>query len=98
MLSTSVQPRHSFEYRFRIPLREPAGLYWYHPHIHGFSAQQVSGGLSGALIIEGIERDSPDVLGLAERVLVIRDQDLLKPDAVAAANAAPPWWIAKETR
>ena len=58
---------------------------WYHPHSHGFSARQVSGGLSGALIVEGIERDRP---GLAEHVLVIRDQDLLKPDAVVAGNAA----------
>ena len=88
-LRTSVQPHQSFEYRFRIPEREPAGLYWYHPHIHGFSARQVSGGLSGALIVEGIERDTPDVLGLPERVLVIRDQDLLKPDATTAANASP---------
>jgi FtsP/CotA-like multicopper oxidase with cupredoxin domain len=89
VLKTSVQPHQSFEYRFRIPTREPPGLYWYHPHIHGFSAQQVSGGLSGALIVEGIERDSPDVRGLAERVLVIRDQDLLQPNAVTAGNAAP---------
>ncbi len=89
VLKTSVQPQQSFEYRFRIPLRQPAGLYWYHPHIHGFSARQVSGGLSGAMIVEGIERDSPDVRGLAERVLVIRDQDLLQPNAITSANAAP---------
>lgn len=88
-LKTSVQPHQSFEYRFRIPDREPAGLYWYHPHIHGFSARQVSGGLSGALIVEGIERDAPDVRGLPERVLVIRDQDLLTPDATMAVNTAP---------
>jgi len=31
-------------------------LYWYHPHIHGFSTKQVLGGASGALIVEGIER------------------------------------------
>jgi FtsP/CotA-like multicopper oxidase with cupredoxin domain len=89
VLTTSVQPHQSFEYRFRIPLHEPAGLYWYHPHIHGFSARQVSAGLSGALIVEGIERDSPDVRGLAERVLVIRDQDLINPNAVTSGNTAP---------
>jgi FtsP/CotA-like multicopper oxidase with cupredoxin domain len=57
------------------------GLYWYHPHIHGFSKAEVLGGASGALIIEGIERVDPAVAGLPERVLVIRDQDLLNPDA-----------------
>jgi FtsP/CotA-like multicopper oxidase with cupredoxin domain len=82
VLKTSIQPGDpAFEYRFRIPENEPPGLYWYHPHIHGFSSRQVMGGASGALIIEGIERAVPQVAGLPERVLVIRDQDLLNPDA-----------------
>jgi len=70
-----------FEYRFRIPAHEPPGLYWYHPHIHGFTTAQVLGGASGALIIEGIERANPALAGMAQRVLVIRDQNLLHPDA-----------------
>jgi FtsP/CotA-like multicopper oxidase with cupredoxin domain len=82
VMKTSIQPDDPpFEYRFRIPADEPPGLYWYHPHIHGFSKVQVLGGASGALIIEGVERANPDVAGLPERVLVIRDQDLLNPDA-----------------
>ena len=82
VLKTFVQPGDPpFEYRFRIPDDEPPGLYWYHPHVHGFSSPQVLGGASGALIIEGIERAVPEVAGLPERVLVIRDQDLLNPDA-----------------
>src|SRR5580658_1961018 len=82
VLKTSIQPGDPpFEYRFRIPENEPPGLYWYHPHIHGFSSRQVMGGASGALIIEGIERAVPQVAGLPERVLVIRDQDLLNPKA-----------------
>lgn len=70
-----------FEYRFRIPANEPPGLYWYHPHVHGFTKAQVIGGASGAIIIEGIERANKAVAGLPERVLVIRDQDLLNPNA-----------------
>jgi FtsP/CotA-like multicopper oxidase with cupredoxin domain len=82
VLATSIRPSDPpFEYRFRIPPGEPPGLYWYHPHIHGFSSQQVLGGASGALIIEGIERAVPELAGLPERILVIRDQDLLNPDA-----------------
>ena len=82
VLKTSIQPGDApFEYRFRIPPDEPPGLYWYHPHIHGFSTKQVLGGASGALIVEGIERAEPQAAGLPERVLVIRDQDLLNPDA-----------------
>jgi FtsP/CotA-like multicopper oxidase with cupredoxin domain len=82
VLKTSIQPDDPpFEYRFRIPDDEPPGLYWYHPHIHGFSKAQVLAGLSGAMIIEGIERANPELAGLPERVLVIRDQDLLNPSA-----------------
>src|ERR1700722_15412837 len=82
VLKTSIQPGDPpFEYRFRIPDNEPPGLYWYHPHIHGFSSRQVLGGASGALIIEGIEGAVREVAGLPERVLVIRDQNLLNPDA-----------------
>jgi FtsP/CotA-like multicopper oxidase with cupredoxin domain len=87
VLHTSIQPGDApFEYRFRIPENEPPGLYWYHPHIHGFTKVQVLGGASGALIVEGIERIDKAVAGLPERVLVIRDQDLLNP------NAPPSKW------
>lgn len=82
VLKTSIQPTDApFEYRFRIPQDEQPGLYWYHPHIHGFSSVEVSGGASGAMIIEGIEGANPDLAGLPERVLVIRDQALVNPDA-----------------
>jgi len=87
VLKTSVQAGDSpFEYRFQIPRNEPPGLYWYHPHIHGFSSKQVQGGASGAMIIEGIERAIPEVAGLPERVLVIRDQDLLNPTAAPSKS------------
>jgi FtsP/CotA-like multicopper oxidase with cupredoxin domain len=82
VLKTSIQPGDPpFEYRLRIPADEPPGLYWYHAHIHGYSKVELLGGASGALIVEGIERANPALAGLPERVLVIRDQDLLNPDA-----------------
>ena len=82
VLKTAINPSDApFEYRIRIPADQPPGLYWYHPHIHGFTNPQVLGGASGALIIEGIERANQEVAGLPERILVIRDQDLLNPDA-----------------
>lgn len=77
VIHTLVQPdTHGFEYQVKIPSSQPPGLYWYHPHPHGFSERQVLGGASGALIIEGIERVRPEVAGLPERVLVLRDQSL----------------------
>jgi FtsP/CotA-like multicopper oxidase with cupredoxin domain len=82
VLKTSIQPGDPpFQYRFRIPENEPPGLYWYHPHLHGFTKVQVLGGASGAIIVEGIERADKAVAGLPERVFVIRDQDLMHPQA-----------------
>jgi FtsP/CotA-like multicopper oxidase with cupredoxin domain len=87
VLHTTIQPGDApFEYRFQIPKDEPPGLYWYHPHVHGSTKAQVLGGASGALIIEGIERAKPALAGLRERVFVIRDQNLLNPDAAPSAD------------
>ena len=92
VLNTMIEPGAQFEYRFRIPAGEPPGLYWYHPHVHGYTKAQVLGGASGALIVEGIERANTMLAGMAERVLVIRDQDLVNPDAqpVQSGNGPPP--------
>jgi FtsP/CotA-like multicopper oxidase with cupredoxin domain len=87
VMKTSVQPGDApFEYRFRIPEDEPPGLYWYHPHIHGFTKNQLLGGESGALIVEGIERWKKAAAGLPERVFIIRDQDLMNPNAPPAKS------------
>jgi FtsP/CotA-like multicopper oxidase with cupredoxin domain len=93
VLKTMIQPSEpAFEYRFEVPPDQPPGLYWYHPHIHGFTSPQVLGGASGTLIVEGVERANPELAGLAERVLVIRDQDLVNPDAepVKTDSVPPP--------
>ena len=76
VLHTLIQPSGAFEYRVGIPKGQPPGLYWYHPHPHGFSEAQVLGGASGALIVEGIERAHPEVSGLPERILILRDQKI----------------------
>jgi FtsP/CotA-like multicopper oxidase with cupredoxin domain len=62
-----------FHYKTQIPANEPPGLYWYHPHAHGITQRQIMGGASGALIVQGIEKIKPEVAGLTERVLVMRD-------------------------
>ena len=92
VIHTLVNSGETFTYTLRIPDDEPPGLYWYHPHVHGFSKLQVLGGASGALIVEGIESANHLLAGLPERVFVIRDQDLLNPDArpVEGGPALPP--------
>jgi len=87
----------AFEYRFRIPVDEAPGLYWYHPHIHGATNVQVLGGASGAIIVEGIERANAEVAGLPERLLIIRDQELLNPDAAPVqTDSMPPPMVIRD--
>ncbi len=59
-----------FQYDTQIPPNDQFGMYWYHPHPHGFSAAQVYGGAAGALIINGSNQYTQ---GLPERILVIRN-------------------------
>lgn len=87
-LHVSISPSKTFVYRVRIPKNQPPGLYWYHPHPHGHSEEQVLGGASGALIVEGIAHANPLVAGLPERVLVIRDQKLRDQKLESSARAA----------
>jgi FtsP/CotA-like multicopper oxidase with cupredoxin domain len=76
VVHTLIQPGQSFDYNVQIPQNEPPGLYWYHPHPHGFSEGQVQGGATGALIVEGLQNVDPALAGLTERTFVIRDQVL----------------------
>ncbi len=73
-IRTLVNPGESFPYKVLFPADEPPGLYWYHPHVHGNAEAAVLGGASGLIVVEGIERFYPDLAGLPERVLVVRDQ------------------------
>ena len=59
----------TFQFNVQIPSNDSPGMYWYHPHPHGYSFSQVLGGASGALIIEG---SNPLTDGLTEHVLIIR--------------------------
>jgi FtsP/CotA-like multicopper oxidase with cupredoxin domain len=77
VVNTLIQPSTTpFRYQIQIPANEPPGLYWYHPHPHGFTTLQVNGGASGAIIVGGIEKIKPQVAGLTERVFIFRQQFL----------------------
>lgn len=65
----AVQPGESFDYDYQLPDDHPPGVYWYHPHHHGLVADQVFGGLYGAIVVE----DPEQLLVTRERVLVVSD-------------------------
>jgi suppressor of ftsI len=69
----AVPPGQSFDYEVKISPEQTPGLYWYHSHIHGSAERQVMGGLSGALIVEGIEGNFPELAGIEQRLFVLKD-------------------------
>jgi len=78
VINTLIQPGSpGFQFNIPVPAFQPPGLYWYHPHVHGFTEFQVNGGAAGALIVNGMEKVRPEVTGLTERVFVIRQQYLV---------------------
>ncbi|MFQ4149775.1 multicopper oxidase family protein [Arthrobacter sp. LAPM80] len=78
----SIEPGTSFGYEYQLPVDHPPGVYWYHPHRHGSVADQIFGGLYGAIIIE----DSQPVPVTRERVLVISDISLTEGGSIAAVS------------
>ncbi|RYY42489.1 MAG: multicopper oxidase family protein, partial [Actinomycetales bacterium] len=67
-----IEPGQDFDYEYRLPDTHPSGVYWYHPHHHHLVADQIFGGLYGAIIVDDID----PVPVTRERVLVISDLTL----------------------
>jgi FtsP/CotA-like multicopper oxidase with cupredoxin domain len=76
VLDMMAMPGQALHYNVQIPKEHPPGLYWYHTHPHGESYQQALDGMSGALLIDGIERYFPALAGLPERVLLVRGRSV----------------------
>ncbi|WP_010202089.1 multicopper oxidase family protein [Salinibacterium sp. PAMC 21357] len=79
----TVEAGDSFDYQYELPPDHPPGVYWYHPHLHGFVAEQVFSGLYGAIIVEDPEPIPAD----RERLLVISDITLNSSGNIPAASA-----------
>jgi suppressor of ftsI len=76
VLTMLANPGKTLRYTVQIPKDHPPGLYWYHTHPHGESYRQALDGMSGALVIEGIESYFPALAGLPERVLIVRGRSI----------------------
>ena len=59
-----VNPGESAQYVLEIPADHPTGTFWYHPHQHHLALEQVFGGMSGVIVIDGLqEKLPPDLQG-----------------------------------
>lgn len=87
----AVPAGESRHYRFTLP-SGCAGTYWYHPHPHGKSGEQVAHGLGGALIVRA--PDDP-LRHAAEQHWVISDLRLDTQGRIPA-NSALDWMNGRE--
>jgi FtsP/CotA-like multicopper oxidase with cupredoxin domain len=76
VIDMMAMPGETLHYAVQIPADHPPGLFWYHTHPHGESHRQALDGMSGALVIEGMERYVPEVRGMREQVLVVRGSSI----------------------
>lgn len=65
----SINPGVDFQYEYNIPVDHPAGTFWYHPHLHGSTALQVSSGMAGVLIVRGNRPPGPGAKGDIDTLL-----------------------------
>jgi FtsP/CotA-like multicopper oxidase with cupredoxin domain len=82
VIHTLINSGKTFTYNLQFPLDEPAGLYWYHPHVHGLAEGAVLGGATGAIVVDGIQNVQHAVAGIPQRILIVRDQ-------IVAGNPTP---------
>jgi L-ascorbate oxidase len=69
------------DYRIDIPRQHPSGAFWFHPHVHGLSLNQVSAGLAGIISIGDVSNyvDAPPQ---TVRHLILKDMQVLAAGTV----------------
>jgi FtsP/CotA-like multicopper oxidase with cupredoxin domain len=85
-VQTILTPGKTFSYNIPVSKDDPPGLYWYHPHVHMQAESQVLSGLTGLIVVEGIDKFNKTAGKLTERVLILRD---LAPSGDFADEPAP---------
>src|SRR5437762_9921881 len=64
--------------RVRFEVKNRSGLYWFHPHPHGFTGEQVYAGLTGLLVVTDEDDDALDA------ALALAPENRLAPPLAAA--------------
>jgi suppressor of ftsI len=100
VLTMLAKPGQELHYVVHVPINQEPGLYWYHPHVHKETSYQVGeGGMSGAIVIDGIEKHLPALQKMKQRLIIVRatgiginarqDDGMDGMDAMPAGTARP---------
>ena len=82
----SIDPGEQFAYSLAIPDNHPSGTFWYHSHAHTLSEEQVFGGLSGMIIVEGLTDLLPAALREVTDIAVGLKDAQVVGDAIETEN------------
>jgi FtsP/CotA-like multicopper oxidase with cupredoxin domain len=68
----AVAPGSTYHYNLPVPADHPSGLFWYHPHHHGSTDVQVSGGMAGLIVVRGAIDQVPEIATMREIFIVVQ--------------------------
>lgn len=68
----SIPQGRSNRFVIKIPKTQDHGLYWYHPHIHGVTDEQVYNGLAGHIVVGRADGDFKQFDKLSVHPMMIR--------------------------
>lgn len=73
-----IEPGCNFQNSYDVPADHAPGTFWYHGHVHGSTAIQVSSGMAGAIIIEGGLDTIPEISAMDEKIFVLQQMPFMK--------------------
>jgi len=72
----AIVPGSSLQYPFVLPSDHPSGLFWYHPHAHGSTDTQVSGGMAGLILVKGPIDQVPEIAAARDIAIAVQTLNL----------------------
>ncbi|WP_084143778.1 multicopper oxidase domain-containing protein [Methylocapsa acidiphila] len=80
------------DYQIAIPANHPSGAFWFHPHVHGLSLNQISSGMAGIISIgQAGDYAAGDAVasgfpGTQVRHLILKDMQVLAAGQIGFDN------------
>jgi FtsP/CotA-like multicopper oxidase with cupredoxin domain len=81
-----IPPGDRYTYEFTLPADHHSVTAYYHPHLHGYVAQQIFGGLGGVFIVRGALDEHPLLQAAQEEIIFLKDFD---PADTTSSSAEP---------
>jgi FtsP/CotA-like multicopper oxidase with cupredoxin domain len=72
-----IPPTGDFDYVVQVPEDHPVGMFYYHAHLFGLTEYQIMSGLSGGLIVNGILDPFPQLDGITQQVMYLKDVQII---------------------